>query len=139
VVTTLILVVAFLLSWGTASAAALAEDPSTSVLRGRVLDAQTGEAIAKAAVTLPALNMETSTDAAGHFSFAAMPPGDVEILVTTIAYGLGRKTVRETACSTPTRSGGARTGGAAATRRRAWSSTPTSTSATRSRSIRATV
>jgi hypothetical protein len=95
-----VLAAAVLLWSGTASAAAPVEEPSTSVLRGRVLDAQTGEAIAKATVTLPALKMETSTDAAGHFSFAAVPPGDVELLVTTIGYGLGRKTVRVSATET---------------------------------------
>lgn len=89
------LVPAALLLAGAASAAA--EDGSTAPLRGRVLDAQTGEAIAKAAVTLPALQMSTSTDASGLFSFAAVPKGDVELLVTTIGYGLGRQVVRVSA------------------------------------------
>ena len=82
------------------AAAAVAEDGSTAALRGRVLDAQTGEAIAKAAVTLPALQMSTSTDAAGRFTFAAVPEGDVELVVTTIGYGLGRQVVQ---VSAPTR------------------------------------
>jgi hypothetical protein len=71
-------------------AGAPATEPATSALRGLVVDAQTGEAIAKAAVTLPALQMATSTDAEGRFSFAAVPVGDVELLVTTIGYGLAR-------------------------------------------------
>jgi hypothetical protein len=82
------------------STAAPPEDPSPAALHGRVLDAQTGETIAKATVTLPALKMATATDAAGRFSFSAVPPGDVEVLVTTIGYGLGRKTVRVSAPET---------------------------------------
>src|SRR4029453_14853196 len=46
------------------------------------------------------LKMATSTDAAGYFSFAAVPPGDVELLVTTIGYGLARKVVRVSATGT---------------------------------------
>ena len=63
------------------------------VVRGRVVDAQTGEPIAKATVSVPASRIEVATDGAGVFVLPNVPPGDVEIVVTTIGYGLARKTV----------------------------------------------
>jgi hypothetical protein len=59
-----------------------------------VLDAQTGEPIAKAHVAVPALKRETATDGAGLFSITDLPAGEVEVVVTTIGYGLLRKTLR---------------------------------------------
>jgi outer membrane cobalamin receptor len=76
---------------------ALMNTPATaggSVLRGRVVDAQTGEPIAKATVSVRAAKVETATDGAGAFVLAGLPPGDAEIVVTTIGYGIARKTVR---------------------------------------------
>lgn len=78
---------------GAAVPPSAADDPSAVTLRGRVVDAQTGEAIAMAVVTLPALRTSATTDAKGAFSIPGLPPGDVEIVVTTVGYGLGRKTV----------------------------------------------
>ena len=64
-------------------------------VRGRVVDAQTGEAIAKATVTVPALQIEAATDGAGTLHLRRpCRRGDVELVVTTIGYGLARKTVR---------------------------------------------
>jgi outer membrane cobalamin receptor len=66
----------------------------TSVaLRGRVVDAHTGEPIAKATVSIPVSKMEAVTDAAGLFVLPRVPRGEVEIVVTTIGYGVARKTV----------------------------------------------
>src|SRR6266536_2455315 len=77
--------------------AALLQEPAaasaTVTLRGRVVDARTGEPLAKALVTLPALARETRTDSQGAFSVSDLAAGDVEIVVTTVGYGLVRKLV----------------------------------------------
>jgi len=71
-----------------------AEDPQAPVtLRGRVIDAQTGEPIAKALVSIRNRRVEAVTDAGGRFVLTGVPPGEAEIVVTTVGYGLGRKTV----------------------------------------------
>ena len=57
------------------------------------MDAQTGEPIAKATVSIPASKIEAATDGAGVFVLPGVPRGDVEIVVTTIGYGIARKTV----------------------------------------------
>jgi outer membrane cobalamin receptor len=75
-----------------AQVAAPAEAGTAVAVRGRVVDAQTGEAIAKATVSIPASKIEAATDSAGVFVLPGVPPGDVEIVVTTIGYGIARKT-----------------------------------------------
>ena len=74
--------------------AAPVEATTAVAVRGRVVDAQTGEAIAKATVSIPASKIEAATDGAGRFVLPGVPRGDVEIVVTTIGYGIARKTVR---------------------------------------------
>src|SRR5437867_12441232 len=72
-----------------------AEDPTVPVtLRGRVTDAQTGGPLAKALVAIRNRRIETVTDAGGRFVLAGVPPGEVEIAVTTVGYGPGRRTVQ---------------------------------------------
>jgi outer membrane cobalamin receptor len=73
------------------------EAASLVTLRGRVVDAQTGEPIAKALVSIRDRKVEAVTDAGGRFSLASLPPGDAEIMVATVGYGLARRTVRASA------------------------------------------
>jgi outer membrane cobalamin receptor len=73
------------------------EAASLVTLRGRVVDAQTGEPIAKALVSIRDRKVEAVTDAGGRFSLAGLPPGDAEITVATVGYGLARRTVRASA------------------------------------------
>ena len=71
-----------------------AQDPPEPVtLRGRVLDAQTGEPIAKALVSIRGRKAEAVTDAGGRFALVGVPPGEAEITVTTVGYGRARKMV----------------------------------------------
>lgn len=70
------------------------EIPPLVTLRGRVVDAQTGEPIAKALVSIRDRKVEGVTDASGRFSLAGLPPGDTEVAVATVGYGLARRTVR---------------------------------------------
>ena len=74
--------------------AAPVEATTAVAVRGRVVDAQTGEPIAKATVSIPAAKIEAATDGAGVFVLPGVPRGDVEIVVTTIGYGIARKTVQ---------------------------------------------
>jgi len=69
-----------------------ADDPPADV-KGRVVDAQTGEPIAKAVVTVRERQRETVTDASGRFRLADLPAGSVEIVVTTVGYGLAQRTL----------------------------------------------
>src|SRR5262245_8961524 len=72
------------------------EEPGA--LRGRVLDAQTGEPIAKAVVTARGGEarkpVETTTDAAGRFALADVGAGEVELVVTTVGYSVVRQAAR---------------------------------------------
>lgn len=71
-----------------------AEDPGASVtLRGRVIDAQTGEPIAKALVSVRNREAEAVTSADGRFVLGGVAPGEAEIAVTTVGYGPARRTV----------------------------------------------
>ena len=76
-----------------AQVAAPVEAGTALAVRGRVVDAQTGEPIAKATVSIPASKTDAATDGAGVFVLPGVPRGDVEIVVTTIGYGIARKTV----------------------------------------------
>ena len=76
-----------------AQVAAPVEAGTAVAVRGRVVDAQTGEPIAKATVSIPASKTDAATDGAGVFVLPGVPRGDVEIVVTTIGYGIARKTV----------------------------------------------
>jgi hypothetical protein len=78
--------------------AALVAVEEPGALRGRVLDAQTGEPIAKAAVSVRVgeahAAVEATTDSSGHFVLPGVGAGEVELVVTTVGYGLARQTVR---------------------------------------------
>jgi hypothetical protein len=70
------------------------EAPALVTLRGRVVDARTGEPIAKAAVSLRDQAVAKAvTDAGGHFVLSDVPPGEGELIVTTVGYGVTRKVV----------------------------------------------
>jgi hypothetical protein len=73
--------------------AVLTPDGSPAGVEGRVVDAKTGEPIAKAVVAVRDHQRETVTDAAGRFRLAELPAGSVELVVTTVGYGLDRRTV----------------------------------------------
>ena len=68
-------------------------DSGSASLSGRVVDARTGEPIAKALVSIRALSLETVTGSDGRFLLPGAPIGWVDIYVTTVGYGLFRKKV----------------------------------------------
>lgn len=58
-----------------------------------MIDARTGEPIAKAAVRVPALDVQAESAGDGTFVLADIPEGDVELVVSTVGYGLARRVV----------------------------------------------
>lgn len=61
-------------------------------LRGRVVDANTGEPMANVRVVANLPDKETITDSNGAFTLE-LPPGSQELYITTVTYGLVKKTI----------------------------------------------
>ncbi len=75
-------------------------DEATAVLRGRVIDFKTGEAVSKAEVAIRSQGLATATDEDGRFALPNARPGEVELSVTTVGYGLLKKRIVIAAGST---------------------------------------
>ena len=69
----------------------LAQERSIN-LRGRVVDANTGEPMANVRVLAKLSDKSTITDADGAFALD-LPPGPQELYITTVTYGLVKKTI----------------------------------------------
>jgi len=69
----------------------LITSPQTAGVRGRVLDSRTLEPIAKATVSIRDHKIETRTTANGEFELSGVPPGEIELYVTTVGYAVIRK------------------------------------------------
>ncbi|HYJ85945.1 MAG TPA: TonB-dependent receptor, partial [Pyrinomonadaceae bacterium] len=65
----------------------------TVTLKGRVVDARTGEAIGKVKVIANAVDQSTTTDDNGGFTLANLPVGQLDLYITTVNYGLVKKTI----------------------------------------------
>jgi outer membrane cobalamin receptor len=74
------------------SASAQAPRPAATVT-GRVLDLQTGEAIAKSSVSISGEPMSAVTGDDGRFTLPNVPAGTVELRVSTVGYGLLKKKI----------------------------------------------
>ena len=68
-----------------------AQDRSVT-LRGRVVDANSGEPMANVRVVAKVMDKSTVTDANGAF-ILELPPGPQELYITTVTYGLVKKTI----------------------------------------------
>ena len=73
--------------------AAQGDESVGQIVKGRVIDARTGEAIAKALVKIRDTPLETRTDAAGAFELRGVPKGPTDLYVTTVGYGLVKKPI----------------------------------------------
>jgi outer membrane cobalamin receptor len=62
------------------------------MVRGRVVDANTGEAMANVRVVAKQTDKSTITDANGAFTLE-LPPGPQELYITTVTYGLVKKEI----------------------------------------------
>jgi outer membrane receptor for ferrienterochelin and colicin len=63
-----------------------------ATISGRVLDARTGEPVAKVEIAASGTGQRATSDAMGKFSLD-VAPGHLELLVTTVGYGLVKRTV----------------------------------------------
>jgi hypothetical protein len=76
--------------------AAILQDPprsKTARLHGRVVDARTGEPVAKVRVIVSGTDLTTTTDENGEFIFDNLPAGQVDLYITTVTFGLVKKTI----------------------------------------------
>jgi outer membrane cobalamin receptor len=60
----------------------------TVAIRGKVVDTKTGEGIAKAIVSIRERSLQTVTDEKGVFTLGNVPPGQVELYISTVGYQL---------------------------------------------------
>jgi iron complex outermembrane receptor protein len=96
------LLLALAISASPAAAAPAAASPAESLtLTGRVLDAQSGQAIADAHVTVIRPRLETATTDRGEFSFAGLPEGAYEVEVSRLGYTTQRLSVVLDATAAP--------------------------------------
>jgi carboxypeptidase family protein/TonB-dependent receptor-like protein len=65
--------------------------PPSGEIRGRVVDARGGEALARVAIQLEGETLETTTDARGEFILRDIPPGPHVLRVSTVGYRLARR------------------------------------------------
>ena len=65
----------------------------SATLRGRVVDARTGEPLAKVRVIASGADQNTTTDENGSFTLENLPAGKVELYITTVSFGLVKKTI----------------------------------------------
>src|SRR5437016_5546877 len=62
-------------------------------LRGRVVDARSGEPVAKVKIIVSGSSQSTTTDESGGFTLSDIQPGEISLYITTVGYGLVKKTV----------------------------------------------
>ncbi|HKR58825.1 MAG TPA: TonB-dependent receptor [Pyrinomonadaceae bacterium] len=65
----------------------------SATLQGRVVDARSGEPIAKVKIVVSGSTKNTTTDESGAFKLEDLGPGEISLYVTTVGYGLVKKTV----------------------------------------------
>lgn len=72
-----------------------AQQPKTHLVtfRGRVVDARSGEPVAKVRIVVSGSAQNTTTDETGAFTLTDVAPGDLSLYITTIGYGLVKKTI----------------------------------------------
>lgn len=72
---------------------ACAQQGRSAALHGQIVDARTGEPMGKVRVIINGQNQEAITDDTGKFIFENLRPGQVELYITTVTYGLLKKTI----------------------------------------------
>jgi len=64
-----------------------------ATLHGTVADARSGESIAKVKVVIRGTDLSATTDAKGEFTIENTPTGQIDLYITTVNYGLVKKSV----------------------------------------------
>lgn len=72
---------------------ALSQSQPKTTLHGRVVDAHTGEPIAKVKVIVSNSDKSTTTNENGQFTIEHLPVGQVDLYITTVNYGLVKKSL----------------------------------------------
>jgi len=62
-------------------------------LSGRVVDARSGEPVAKVKIVVSGSSQNTITDETGAFKLTDVAPGELSLYITTVGYGLVKKTI----------------------------------------------
>jgi outer membrane cobalamin receptor len=65
----------------------------TAHLTGRVVDARTGEPVAKVKVIVTSSDASTTTDEKGAFVLNELPAGEIDLYITSVTFGLVKKSV----------------------------------------------
>jgi hypothetical protein len=68
----------------------------TLTLLGKVVDSRSGEPIAKVKVNVNGSEQGATTDDQGNFTLTNVPAGEVDLYITTVGYGLVKKTLTVT-------------------------------------------
>jgi hypothetical protein len=63
----------------------------TSSLHGSVVDARSGEALAKVKIVVSGTDLTATTDSKGEFTIENVPIGQIDLYITTVNYGLVKK------------------------------------------------
>jgi Outer membrane receptor for ferrienterochelin and colicins len=69
------------------------QSSSNATLHGRVVDARTGEPVAKVKIIVHGSVQNTATDEHGLFTLGGLQAGEVELYITAVGYGLVKKSV----------------------------------------------
>jgi len=80
-----------LLAFGALALTCSARAQTSGEVRGSVIDARGGEALAKVEILLGSGAWRTTTDSAGHFLLSNVEPGDYVLNVSTVGYHLIKK------------------------------------------------
>jgi len=83
----------FILILPFAAAQVAGQDNQTASLSGRVVDARSGEALAKVKVIVSGTDKETTTDETGKFTLDNLKPGKIDLYITTVTFGLVKKSI----------------------------------------------
>src|SRR5262249_23250788 len=74
-------------------ARAQTQSESKARLTGRVVDARSGEPVAKVKIILTANDVSTTTEDKGAFVLSDLPAGEVDLYITSVTFGLVKKSV----------------------------------------------
>jgi len=80
-------------SFAISTAAQQTSSQHKASLHGSVVDARSGEALAKVKVVVSGTDLTATTDEKGEFTIEKIPPGTVDLYFTTVNYGLVKKSV----------------------------------------------
>ena len=80
-----------LLVFGALALMSPAQAQTSGEVRGSVVDARGGEALAKVEILLGSGGYRTTTDSTGHFVLKEVAPGDYVLNVSTVGYHLIKK------------------------------------------------